>query len=123
MKYFIIVLVLISAASVLAVWFFFMNIYETELKTEISNPERTHLKLTVIPLNGFGGKAWFRNLRSVIQIKRGADLIEIIKNNENASVFEIKARSGCSGLLEIVVKSEYSLMPENRELSIDLGKF
>jgi hypothetical protein len=123
MKYFIIVLVLLTAASVFAFWFFFMNIYETELKTEISNPDRTNLKLTVIPLNGFGGKAWFRHLRSELKIKTGADLIDIIKINENDSVFEVKARSGCSGKLGIVVKSEYSLMPENREFLIDLGKF
>jgi hypothetical protein len=100
-----------------------MNIYESELISEVAGPARNYLKLKVVPLNGFGKIALFRSVSSEFQIIKGEEIVEIVRYDSKNSEFELKAKAGFSGLLAIKVKNNCSLMPETKEFLVKIGKF
>lgn len=117
-------LIVISlAAAAISFWYFFINIYETELKCTVTEPDRALLVIEAVPLNGFGHKAFFRSAKADFTIDKGSEIVRIISLDENKGAIEIKPLPGASGRMEIIVNTKYSLMPERRGFNIISGRF
>lgn len=68
------------------------------------------IKITVIPVNAFGWKIPFRKSNAEFVIIRGESIVEIIEENRPQG-FIILHSKGIPGIVEISVKSRFSLFP------------
>lgn len=119
-KIIIIYLLILVLIILLFGYFFLYNIYGTEQKKSCeylyADPQ-SEMTIEVIPVNGFGIKAWFRTTSAKFEIIEGSNLIEIISKDESKGILKIRSL-GEPGKIGIKIKSEFSLFPEYIEIEI-----
>ena len=68
------------------------------------------IKITVIPVNAFGWKIPFRKSDAEFVIIKGESIVEIIEENRPQGFITLHSK-GIPGIVEISVKSRFSLFP------------
>ena len=75
-------------------YFFLYNIYGSEVRKNndflFADPQ-SEMIIEVIPVNGLGSKAWFRNSSAKFEIIEGKNLIEIISKDESKGILKIRS--------------------------------
>ncbi|RPI69629.1 MAG: hypothetical protein EHM47_13320, partial [Ignavibacteriales bacterium] len=75
---------------------YFIKIYEATVNVEPKSlfaDNQSLLTITVIPLNGFGQEALFRNSPAEFQITEGSSLVEVILLHEAEGKLILKSKS------------------------------
>jgi len=101
-------------------YFFLYNIYGSEVKKlpqYLYADTTSEMIIEVVPINALGKKAWFRKSSATFEIIEGIDLIEIIEYRTEIGYLKIRSK-GKVGLVEIKIKSQYSLVPELVQIEI-----
>ena len=102
-------------------YFFLYNIYGSEVRKNndflFADPQ-SEMIIEVIPVNGLGSKAWFRNSSAKFEIIEGKNLIEIISKDESKGILKIRSL-GEPGKVGIKIKSQHSLFTEYYEIRIE----
>jgi hypothetical protein len=115
------------ALSILAIIIFLFgklylfNIYEVtyEVKPEkLYADNQSVVRIQAIPINAFGWKAPFRSAPADFEIKEGADLVYVQKNDKDNGTLIIKAKDK-PGTVTIFVKSKYSMLPTALDIIIE----
>ncbi len=116
--YIIISLILLTAAF--AVYNYLVSIYEVTYTVEPHNlyaDNQSEVTITAIPVNGLGGRAWFRNAPVVYKIIEGNDLVDIIRNDESQGILVLQAKDK-PGTVRITAKSPFALLPSPIDINI-----
>ena len=102
-------------------YFFLYNIYGSEVRKNndflFADPQ-SEMIIEVIPVNGLGSKAWFRNSSAKFEIIEGKNLIEIISMDESKGILKIRSL-GEPGKVGMKIKSQHSLFPEYYGIQIE----
>lgn len=96
------------------------NIYEVSVTVkpaQLFADGNSTVKIEVVPLNSFGGRAPFRVARTKFEITAGEELVSIIKSDEANGVMVLKAKFE-TGKVEVMVRSEKSLLPTLLEIPV-----
>ena len=116
-------LIVLIAAVILFLFgkMYVFNIYEVEYDV---NPKglyadnQSTLTIKTIPLNGFGWKAPLRSAPAEFEVREGAELIDIIKTDNENGIITIRAKDK-PGKVSIYVKSKFSLLPTVFDIMIE----
>jgi len=101
-------------------WQYILAVYE--VKFEISAQQlfadnESETTIIAVPINAMGFKAPFRKAITNYKIESGNALVEIEENLENGSI-KLQAKNE-TGLVVVMVKSDYSLLPTKIEIVIN----
>src|SRR5690606_37611072 len=99
---------------------YFVKIYETTVNVEpdkLFADNQSTIIISVIPLNGFGWKALFRNSPAEFEIQEGKNLVEIVKYDSENGKLILKAKSE-TGKVVVKIKTKFSLLPMVAEIFI-----
>ena len=116
--YIIIILVLLTGAF--TVYNYLVSIYEVIYKAEpktLYADNKTEAVITAVPLNGLGGKAWFRKASASYVITEGENLVHIIKKDETEGILVLRAKDK-PGTVRITARSPLALLPSLIEINI-----
>ncbi len=114
----IIILILLIAAF--AVYNYLISIYEVIYRIEPQNlyaDYKSEVTVTAVPINGMGGRAWFRKAGAEYILTEGKNLVEVIKNDEAEGVLVLRAKDK-PGIVRITAKSKFALLPS--PIAIDI---
>ncbi len=117
--YIIIILILLTAAF--AVYNYLVSIYEVIYRIEpktLYADNKSETTITAVPLNGLGGKAWFRKVEATFTITEGKNLVIIIKNDKANGILILKAKDK-PGIVSITAKSPLALLPSLIQINIE----
>lgn len=117
--YIIIILILLTGAF--AVYNYLVSIYEVVYKVEpktLYADSKTESVIMAVPLNGLGGKAWFRKAAVSYVITEGENLINIIKKDETEGIMVLRVKDK-PGIVRITAKSPFALLPSLIEIHIE----
>lgn len=99
---------------------YIIKVYESTIEVEPEHlfaDNQSTLKITVIPLNGFGWKALFRNSPAEFEIVEGKALVEVVLEDNESGEIILKAKSE-TGKIVVRIKSKHSLLPMMVEVFI-----
>ena len=120
----ILLVITLLLSLVLFLWLYLFNIYEVKV---IASPEyvligdKSKIEINVIPLNSFGRKAAFREVKAKFAIEEGEDIIEsFIVNSDSNKVFI--EPNGKLGSIVVLVEADYGLFPTRVEIPIVVNK-
>lgn len=103
-------------AAALLMFFLFgylLNIYEADIsvtKRSLYADGQSETVIEVIPLNSFGSRTPFRSLNAQFEIKEGAELIEIISQDNEKGYLRLRSKSG-TGRVVILVSPGMTILP------------
>ncbi len=109
--YIIIILILLIAAF--AIHNYLISIYEVIYKIEpeaLYADNKSEVTVTAVPLNGLGGRAWFRKAEASYTITEGNDLVQVIQNDGSKGMLVLRAKDK-TGTVRITAKSPLALLP------------
>ena len=116
----ILLIITLLLALILFLWLYLFNIYEVKA---IVSPEyllvddKSKIEIRVIPLNSFGRKAAFREVKAKFTIEEGEEIIEnFILNSDSTKAF-IES-NGKLGSIVVLVEADYGLFPTRIEIPI-----
>lgn len=116
--YIVVILILLIAAF--AVYNYLLSIYEVIYTVEpevLYADNNSEVTIAAVPLNGLGGKAWFRRAGAVYTIIEGNELVKIIKNDESEGMLVLRAKDK-AGTVKINAKSPFALLPSPITINI-----
>ncbi len=116
--YIIVILILLIAAF--AVHNYLVSIYEVIYKIEpeaLYADNQSEVTITAVPLNGLGGRAWFRKAEASYTITEGNDLVQVIKRDEAGGILVLRAKDR-PGTVKLTVKSPLALLPSPIAINI-----
>ncbi len=119
----IIVILLSLVVITLLFYMYVFKIYEVvvEKNTDILFADHQSVaEIQVVPVNAFGWKVPFRSSPADFNIKEGADLIDIIEEDNENGILKIRVRDKI-GIVAIEIKSKYSTLPMVVEIPIILN--
>ncbi len=113
----IITLLLLSA---LFLWLYLFNIYEVKVSVSpeyLLVDDKSKIELRVIPLNSFGHKAVFREVKAKFTVEKGKEIIEnfIVNDDSNKALI---LPNGKLGNIVILVEADQGLFPTRVEIPI-----
>jgi len=116
----ILLVITLLLALILFLWLYLFNIYEVKV---IVSPEyllagdKSKIEIRVIPLNSFGRKAAFREVKAIFTIEEGEEIIEsFIVNSDSTKAF-IES-NGKLGSIVVLVEADYGLFPTRIEIPV-----
>lgn len=101
-------------------WLFLFNIYEVNVLVSpeyLTNKKKSKTEINVIPLNSFGNKAVFREVKAKFYIAEGEDIIENFNVNIDSNCLSIEP-NGKLGKIAVIVEAEYGLFPTRVEIPV-----
>lgn len=109
--FYIFLLVTIVFAGFLALYA--LNIYGDVVKKTPKNlfadPTST-MTIKVVPINALGWELPFRSTNAEFTVIEGLDLVEIIELNSESGFLLLRSK-GIPGIVEISIKTKFSLLP------------
>jgi hypothetical protein len=108
-----IILILVFLISAFAVYNYMINIYEVVYKVTpdaLYADGKSVITIQAVPVNGLGWKALFREAEADYKIIEGADLVKIVMYDRSEGVIKLRAGNK-PGVVKIIAKSSYSLLP------------
>lgn len=114
------IILIISVSILFFVWLYLINIYEVKVETSVESiliPDNNSIYVSVIPLNSFGHRALFRNIKASFIVEEGKELIEKIIVNEDSNQIHIETKS-LPGKIELLIKTEKGLFPTQIQIPI-----
>ncbi len=115
-----IILTLILLIAVFAVHNYLVSVYEVVYTVEpeaLYADNKSEVTVTAVPLNGLGGRAWFRKAEASYTITEGNDLILVIKNDETEGILVLRAKDK-AGTVRIKAKSPLAFLPSRITVNI-----
>jgi len=109
--YFLVVIVIIILG--LLAYMNIFNIYEVTIRVEpneIFADNQSVITITAVPLNSFGKKVPFRDVKAKFEISEGKELVTVLKKDEKKGILILKSTNK-TGRVEIIVISDKSLLP------------
>ena len=120
----ILLIITLMLILVLFLWLYLFNIYEVKV---IVSPEyllvddKSKIEIRVVPLNSFGHKAAFREVKAIFAVEEGEEIIEsFIVNSDSTKAF-IES-SGKLGTIVVLVEADFGLFPTRVEIPIVKNK-
>jgi hypothetical protein len=117
-------IILLTAVGAIFIGFLLHNyvfsIYETvfhQTGDRLYPDGRSKISITAVPINALGLKALFRSANTQFTIEEGADLVDVIENDEAKGVITIQAKM-LSGKVVIYARPKYALFPTRFEIVI-----
>ncbi len=120
MMFFIFIIVIIFLFIVLIVYYYIFNIYETTVKIIPENlvtSADSKVTIELIPVNALGSRVPYRQASAEFMIRKGKDLINNIENDQGKGKLTLLLK-GITGTITIIIKSNFSLLPN--EIDIDV---
>ncbi len=118
--YVLIIIVLLIFISALLIYYYTVNIYEVMYEVEPANLYADHqsqITIEAVPLNALGFRAYFRNAPAEFEIIEGADLVEIIKTDDEKGILILRAKV-TPGTVVIRITSKYALLPSEVKVMV-----
>ena len=115
-----IIIILIALIASFALYNYLVSIYEVVYRIEpkaLYADNKSEITITAVPVNGLGGRAWFRKAPASYEIIEGNDLVEVIRNDKSNGILILRAK-GRPGTVSITVKSPFSLLPSPIDIDI-----
>ena len=115
-----IIIILIALIAAFAVYNYLVSIYEVVYRIEpkaLYADNKSEITITAVPVNGLGGKAWFRKAPASYEITEGNDLVDVIRNDKSKGILILRAKDR-PGTVSITVKSPFSLLPSPIDIKI-----
>ncbi len=97
-----------------------MSIYEVVYRIEpkaLYADNKSEITITAVPVNGLGGRAWFRKAPASYEIIEGNDLVDVIRNDKSTGMLILRAKDR-PGTVRITVKSLFALLPSPIDINI-----
>jgi len=116
----ILLIITLLLALILFLWLYLFNIYEVKV---IVSPEyflvddKSKIEIRVIPLNSFGHKATFREVKAKFTIEEGEEIIESFNVNSDSTKAFIES-NGKLGNIVVLVEADYGLFPTRIEIPV-----
>ncbi|MBV6512519.1 MAG: hypothetical protein HRU80_05410 [Ignavibacteriales bacterium] len=105
---------IVVAALVLFFLFgYLLNIYEADIsvsRRSLFADGQSEAVIEVIPLNSFGSRTPFRSLNAQFEIKEGAELIEVISQDNEKGILRLRSKSA-TGRVVIRVIPGMAILP------------
>ncbi len=115
-----IIIILILLIAAFAVYNYLINIYEVTYTVEPHNlyaDNQSEVTITAVPVNGLGGRAWFRKAPVIYKIIEGNDLVNVVGNDKPQGVLVLQAKDK-PGTVLITAKSPFALLPSPIDVKI-----
>ncbi len=116
----ILLIITATVSLVLFLWLYLFNIYEVKvivLPEYLLVDDKSKIEIRVIPLNSFGGKAAFREVKAKFTIEEGEEIIKsfVVNSDSNKAFFE---SNGKLGTMVVLVEADYGLFPTRIEIPV-----
>ena len=116
----ILLVITLLLALILFLWLYLFNIYEVKV---IVSPEyflvddKSKIEIRVVPLNSFGRKAAFREVKAKFTIEEGEEIIESFNVSSNSNKAFIES-NGNLGTIVVLVEADFGLFPTRIEIPV-----
>ena len=116
----VVALFFITFILIFLIYHFVFSIYEVTYKTgsnRIYADNESVVEINAIPVNSFGVRAPFRKVYAGFIIKEGAELVEVIKKDEETGKIILKSKAK-TGIVIIHINSKYAILPTEIQINI-----
>lgn len=118
--YVLIIIILLIFISILLIYYYTVNIYEVMYEVEPADlyaDSQSQITIEAVPLNALGFRAYYRSAPANFEITEGADLVEIIKMDDEKGILVLKAKT-TPGTVVIRITSKYALLPSEVKVMV-----
>ncbi|MCX6152304.1 MAG: hypothetical protein NTX22_17395 [Ignavibacteriales bacterium] len=102
------------------IWQYVLNIYEVDFLVEpkeLFTDNKSIVRIEAIPINSFGKRAPFRQVKTEFKILEGFNYIEVVYEDTSKGILIIRS-IGQEGKVQIKISTNYSLIPTILEILI-----
>lgn len=108
----LIIVIIVSILLAVFLWQYIFLVYEVKInkKTFTAKEKKECVEISAYPINAFGYKVPFKEIKAVFVIEEGADAIEVLENDFESGKFKFQWKAKKSKVT-IKIITDFSLFP------------